>query len=98
MTDTIADRIELEPQLKATEAAALLTTLRDNRGGDLTLDASKVEFLSGACAQVLLAARETWKAEGVSLSFDAPSDAFCMDAATLGAAEMLLDLDEAEAG
>ncbi|MEM8753501.1 MAG: STAS domain-containing protein [Pseudomonadota bacterium] len=89
MTERQEERIELEPALKAPAAEALLATLKDNRGVDLTLDGSKVTFLSGACLQVLLSAMETWRADGVSLAISAPSDELKLDAAILGAADML---------
>lgn len=89
MSDKPEERIVLESALKATAAESLLATLKSNRGVDLVLDASQVTFLSGVCLQALLSAIETWRADGVSLAIDSPSDQFMLDAATLGASEML---------
>ena len=53
------------------------------------MDASAVEFLSGACLQTLLSAAESWRADEAAFAIVNPSEALIRDAATLGASALL---------
>ncbi len=89
--------IELEAALGTGAAAGLIEALRESRGAELRLDASKVESLGAACLQALLAGAAAWKQDGAKLTLAAPSEAFRADAATMGAAALLAELEEAAA-
>ncbi|MGP0060558.1 MAG: STAS domain-containing protein [Beijerinckiaceae bacterium] len=65
-------------------ATPLVETLLPLRGGDLLVDASNAERLGGQCLQVLVSAVATWQADGFSLEFAKPSDAFIEGLAVLG--------------
>jgi chemotaxis protein CheX len=65
-------------------ATPLVETLLPLRGGDLLVDASNAERLGGQCLQVLVSAVATWRADGFSLEFAKPSDAFIEGLAILG--------------
>jgi chemotaxis protein CheX len=56
------------------------------RGQKLTLDGAEVERLGGLCLQVLIAARNQWRVDGVDFQIVNPSPAF-RDGARLMAAE-----------
>lgn len=78
--------LKLDPRLTAEQAAPLRDGLLSRRGAPLSLDAGEVERLGGQCFQVLAAARKTWAADGLSLTFTQPSPAFAAGLALLGAA------------
>jgi chemotaxis protein CheX len=65
-------------------ASPLAESLLSMRGNDLVLDASHVERVGGQCLQVLVSAVSTWHADGVSMDFADPSDAFSDGLAGLG--------------
>src|ERR1700677_970173 len=65
-------------------ATPLVESLLPLRGGELLLDASRVERLGGQCLQVLVSAVTTWHADGFSLEFANPSDAFFEGLTALG--------------
>jgi chemotaxis protein CheX len=66
-------------------AAGLYADLSAARGHHLTLDASDVQRLGGQCLQVLLAASQAWRADGLELSIINPSDAFTHTLGLFGA-------------
>jgi len=79
MTDRVdadAARIALPPALDSAAAAGLADQLRMVRGGPLSLNAGEVRRVGGLCAQVLLSAAASWRADGQPLSVAEPSDEF----------------------
>jgi chemotaxis protein CheX len=68
--------LRLDPVLDLKAAGALHTALLSRRGQDLLVDVSEVRRLGGQCLQILLAATKAWAADGRTLSFEAPSEAF----------------------
>lgn len=73
MADSAEVRLPAVMDLNA--AAPLAAELLALRGRPVRLDASSVERLGGLCLQVLLSARATWAADGVSLSLEQASTA-----------------------
>jgi chemotaxis protein CheX len=78
-------KLQLEPVLDLGAAERLHARLLELRGQPLDIDASQVERLGGLCLQVLISARNTWRADGhgavigqASAAFD---DAWAMFAA-----------------
>lgn len=67
-------------------AEPLKAELMAARGQALTLDASAVERLGGLCLQVLLAAIQTWRADGHALTFLNVSEALAAQWSQFGAA------------
>jgi chemotaxis protein CheX len=49
-------------------ARPLAAALLERRGKPITIDASAVGQVGAQCLQVLLSAKQTWQADGVSLS------------------------------
>lgn len=56
--------IALSESLDFTAADSLLEQVKEARGQDLQLDASRVNRLGAACLQVLLSAAMTWASDG----------------------------------
>ncbi len=82
-------RLQLPEVMDLTAAAPLAQSLLSRRGSDLSVDASRVHRVGAQCLQVLLAAVATWKADGMRLSLDKPTDEFLKGSALLG-----IDLDQ----
>jgi chemotaxis protein CheX len=80
--------LELPGVLDLAAAAPLLAELRSRRGGAMTLDGSNVQRLGGLCLQVLLAAREAWRADGCEFRLQT-SDAMAQGLRQMGANQML---------
>lgn len=76
--------IVLPEVLDTAKAAALRDRLVGVRGRDARIDASHVRHLGALCAQVLLSALATWRAEGHRLVVEGPSEAFREAATMLG--------------
>jgi len=76
--------LQLPEVLDLTAAAPLAQSLLTRRGADLTVDASQVSRIGAQCLQVLLSAEATWKADGMRLSLDNPTEAFLKGTALLG--------------
>jgi chemotaxis protein CheX len=68
--------LQLPESLGSAAAEDLLASLRDLRGQPLSLDASRVRRVGAQCAQVLLSAAATWRADGAVLGIDEPSTEF----------------------
>jgi chemotaxis protein CheX len=68
--------VQLEPVLDLGAAERLHATLMGLRGQPLDIDASQVERLGGLCLQVLISARDTWRADGHSAVIGQASTAF----------------------
>ncbi len=77
-------KLQLAEVLDLTAAAPLAQSLLPRRGSDLTIDASKVRRVGAQCLQVLLSAEVTWKADGVRLTVENPTDEFLASSALLG--------------
>ena len=67
-------------------AGPLASVLLARRGSPLVVDGSAVERMGAQCLQVLLAARQTWEADGLSFQLAAPSNAMTEALAAFGAA------------
>lgn len=70
------DGFKLSAVLDLNEAAALRSSLLDQRGKALTIDASGVERAGTLCVQVLMAAAKTWEQDKKPFTFSKVSDAF----------------------
>jgi chemotaxis protein CheX len=68
--------VSLPAILDLQAAEPLRAELMALRGRPLNMDASQVARMGGLCLQVILAARQTWAADGVAIRVDQPSDAF----------------------
>ncbi len=75
-------RLALPASLDSAAAPALADTLLGARGADLMLDGGGVRRLGGRCAQVLLSAAKTWRADGCALALADPSPE-CVEALRL---------------
>lgn len=71
-----AAKLMLEPVLDLGAAERLHARLLELRGQPLDIDASQVERLGGLCLQVLMSARNTWRADGQSAVIGQTSAAF----------------------
>lgn len=80
----MVDQLDLPGHLDTEASGVLRDALKARRGGDLALDASKVSFVGGACFQVLLAARRSWRSDGHALIFDGVSEDFDRGMTRLG--------------
>ena len=81
----VPNSFALAETLDLMAAAPLTAALLQRRGSDLVLDASAVRRLGGQCLQVLLAAHETWQADGHILRIVMPSHDFIDTTVLLGA-------------
>lgn len=66
-------QMTLAARLDSGEAPALLRTLQDLRGNDLTVDGSQVEWIGALSAQVLVSARMTWDSDSRRFAINNPS-------------------------
>jgi chemotaxis protein CheX len=82
--------LQLEPVLDLGAAERLHGQLMALRGQPLEIDASQVERLGGLCLQVLLSARNTWRADSQPAVISQASTAF-EDAWALFAAPSFTD-------
>ncbi|MGZ3370056.1 MAG: STAS domain-containing protein [Caulobacteraceae bacterium] len=74
--DQPAAKLLLEPVLDLGAAERLHARLLELRGQSLDIDASQVERLGGLCLQVLISARNTWRAHGQTAAIGQTSSAF----------------------
>ena len=77
-------RLQLAKDLDGTQIGPLLDQLAKKRGNPLTINASKVERLGAQCAQVLIAAAQTWRSEMQTLQIAQPSNDFVEGLEILG--------------
>ncbi|THD43863.1 MAG: STAS domain-containing protein [Bradyrhizobium sp.] len=63
-----ADALRLPNSLDLPAARPLASQLIERRGRPTVIDASAVGQVGAQCIQVLLSAKRTWEADGVSLS------------------------------
>lgn len=80
----VRKQLQLPEILDLTAAAPLAQSFLAHRGSDLSVDASQVRRVGAQCLQVMLAAWSTWKADGVRVSLDAPSEEFLEGGRLLG--------------
>jgi chemotaxis protein CheX len=73
---TAPAKLQLPDSLGSAAAEALLASLLAARGQPLSLDASRVRRVGAQCAQVLLSAAATWRADGAALRIEDPSSEF----------------------
>lgn len=81
--------MKLPSVLDLAAATTLRTQLMELRGQKVDIDAAAVERLGGLCLQVLIAARNQWRVDGVDFQIVNPSPAL-LDGARLMAAEELV--------
>jgi chemotaxis protein CheX len=62
--------------LDLTHAGPLAESFRALRGAELAVDASRVHRVGAQCAQVIMSAVSTWKADDVALCITDPSADF----------------------
>ncbi|ANP45680.1 STAS domain-containing protein [Candidatus Viadribacter manganicus] len=82
-------RVELGPVLDLRAAAPLYAELASFKGQELVIDASCVERMGGLCVQILLAAQQSWKRDGLAWSVVDPSAAFSESATLMACSELL---------
>jgi chemotaxis protein CheX len=68
--------ITLDPVLDLKATTPLAESFLTYRGTDLAVDAGQVERLGAQSLQVILSAIATWQADGHTIEFKQPSDAF----------------------
>lgn len=90
-------RLQLPEVLDLTAAAPLAQTLLSHRGSELSLDASAVRRIGAQCLQVLVAAATAWKADGMRLALEKPTEEFLEGSRLLGI-QLDRDLAGAELG
>lgn len=74
MTDLeSASSLVLESDLGAKAVARLQADLLARRGYAITIDASNVGHIGGACLQLLLSAKLTWESDAQSFNMVSPS-------------------------
>lgn len=76
--------LQLPEVLDLTAAAPLAKSLLSRRGSELNIDASRVNRVGAQCLQVLVAAAETWKTDGVGLRLMKPTPEFLEGSRLLG--------------
>jgi chemotaxis protein CheX len=69
-------KVQLAAVLDLTAAAPLADALLARRKKATVVDASNVQRLGAQCLQVLIAAANTWKEDGVAFRIDGMSDGF----------------------
>lgn len=77
-------RVQLPEVMDLTAASPLAQSLLSHRGSELSVDASRVRRVGTQCLQVLLAAVATWKADGVRLCLEKPTEEFLEGSRLLG--------------
>jgi chemotaxis protein CheX len=80
--------VSLPAILDLQAAEPLRAELMALRGRPLNMDASQVARMGGLCLQVILAARNTWAADGVAIQLDQPSEAFIEQLGAFGNPEL----------
>lgn len=90
-------KLLLPEVLDLTAAAPLAQSFLSHRGSELFVDASAVRRIGAQCLQVLLAAAATWKADGMRLALEKPTEEFLEGSRLLGI-QIDRDLAGAELG
>jgi chemotaxis protein CheX len=80
----VRKEVQLAEVLDLTAASPLAQALLAHRGSDVTVDASRVNRVGALCLQVLLAAAATFKADGVRMRVDKPTEEFLEGCRLLG--------------
>ena len=81
--------IELEDNLSHAAARRLAVCFVEARGDETIVDASKVMFLGAQCAQILVSAVRSWRADQVQFGFKGVSQPFIDCARLLGVSSHL---------
>jgi chemotaxis protein CheX len=89
LDDTSVAPLILAESLDLTAAAPLAAAILAARGKPMAIDASGVQRLGAQCLQVLLAARQTWSADGQPWEVVSPSPEFCDAAALMGCPDLV---------
>ncbi len=76
--------IDLPPILDLVAASELLDQIRECVDIPLEVDASGVTRLGTHCAQILLAASQTWEEQNVAFNLNNPSEGFLAALALIG--------------
>jgi chemotaxis protein CheX len=79
--------VRLAEVLDLAAASGLTEELSTARGADVVLDAASVRHVGGQCAQVLLAAKQAWQADGHKLGIVNATAPFQQGIGLLGLAE-----------
>ncbi|SEA75696.1 STAS domain-containing protein [Rubrimonas cliftonensis] len=74
LADEGATRLALPDVLDSAAAPGLADSFRTVRGAAVTVDGGAVKRLGGLCAQVLLSAAASWRADGSELNLENPSE------------------------
>lgn len=80
------ETLVLPARLDLPAAPELLEKLRESRGADLGIDAGGVAHLGTNCLQILIAAAQSWAADGKTLTLSPMSEAFSRDLSQFGLA------------
>jgi chemotaxis protein CheX len=78
------NQLQLVEILDLTAAPPLAQSFLAQRGGELSVDASRVRRVGAQCLQVLVAAAATWKADGAHLRVINPTEEFLEGCRLLG--------------
>lgn len=79
-----SSQLQLPEVLDLTAASPLAQSFLAHRGGELSVDASRVRRVGAQCLQVLVSAMTTWKADGARFSVDNPTEEFLEGCRLLG--------------
>jgi chemotaxis protein CheX len=95
-TQGTARTLRLPEILDLTRAGPLAESFRALRGASLAVDAARVQRVGAQCAQVIMSAVSTWKADDVALCVTDPSPEFRETFSLLGIG--LAEVSTEEAG
>lgn len=76
--------IDLPEKLDSSFARELYTELNSNKDTDIRLDGRLVHHVGGLCLQVLIAAKDEWRRNDLSLELNEPSDVLKQVLSTIG--------------
>jgi chemotaxis protein CheX len=76
LSSSTDEGVVLDAVLDLKAADRLKVALMERRGAPLEIDASGVQRLGGLCLQVLIAAQNAWRLDGVPMSISSRSDEF----------------------
>ena len=90
-----AQTLRLPEILDLTRAGPLADSFRALRGAKLTVDAAQVQRVGAQCAQVIMSAVSTWRADEVALCVTDPSPEFRETFSLLGIGLAEISTEEA---
>lgn len=94
-TQPTAQALKLPEVLDQTYAGPLAEALLAMRGAKVEVDAGQVQRVGAQCVQVLMSAMATWKADGVGLCVNDPSQEFRDALSLLGVGLAEISTEEA---